>query len=214
MDKGVVIIGVGKKAEGEARLCAESVRRSNPGLEVMILDEPSPLPSPPAPLPIQQVRLDSGEGNMRWSRWMKVHLDELSPFELTLYLDADTRAQLDLSEGFGMLEDGFDLTLTPSNNQGDDLMWHVGEEERRRTVEELGFWPLQLQAGVMFFRKSEGTRRLFEAWQEEWRRWEGQDQAALLRALKRAPVRMWLLGRPWNGGAAVQHLFGRCRGGR
>jgi len=45
----------------------------------------------------------------------------------------------------------------------------------------------------------------------EWLRFRDQDQAALLRALAIAPVRAWLVGHPWNGGALVDHRFGACR---
>jgi hypothetical protein len=245
--RGVMVIGIGERAREEARLCEEALGRSNPGLEVEIIDEqigmlegsakdmPSnvgrferwnvgTLEGSAKDMPSNVGRFErSNVGTLEGSakdmplnigklaRRAKVRLDELSPFELTLYLDADTRAQGDLAAGFEMLEDGWDLVICASEHQGEECMWHVGEGERRATLEELGYEPMQLQAGMFFFRKSEGMRRLFEAWREEWGRWMDQDQAALLRALARAPMRTWILGRPWNGGAVVQHLYGRCR---
>jgi hypothetical protein len=144
-------------------------------------------------------------------RWGKLNLNNLSPYDLTLYLDADTRPRGDLSVGFDILEDGWDMAITPSPMQGDELLWHVSDEERAATLKELGNEPLALQAGVMYISKNQGTARLFSAWRNEWLRWRDQDQAALLRALGRVPVRVWLLGRPYNGGALVDHRFGMIR---
>jgi hypothetical protein len=143
-------------------------------------------------------------------RWAKVNLDQLSPYECTCYLDADTIVHGDLSAGFGMLRDGWDLVIAPSVNQGRDWLRHVEEEERGPTVLELGYRYLQLQAGMMFFHR-EQCARLFGIWRSEWERWQGQDQAALLRALYQEPVKAWLLGQPWSNGELVRHIFGVLR---
>jgi hypothetical protein len=66
----------------------------------------------------------------------------------------------------------------------------------------------QWQCGVMFVRRNERTERFFKAWHREWGRYGGEDQAAFVRALHRVPLRVWVLGRPWNGGAVIQHRFG------
>jgi len=70
---------------------------------------------------------------------------------------------------------------------------------------------VQLQGGVLFWRRNEATTRLFERWRAEWARYRQQDQGALLRALYTEPVRVWLLGRPWNGGNLIEHLCGRAK---
>lgn len=194
--RGAMIVGIGQKALGEARLAEKALRQSNPGLEVCV---------------VQRVEADAGWNAAQLGRWAKMRLDVLSPFEETVYLDADTRAQADLGAGFKALEEGFDLALAFSENQGSESLWHVEEDERRMTRREMGFEGLQLQAGVMFVRRCEETHGLFKTWREEWLRFRGQDQAALMRALLKKPVRLWVLGRPWNGGTVVQHLFGRCR---
>jgi hypothetical protein len=148
--------------------------------------------------------------NIPLSRWAKVNLLSWSPFKHILYIDADTRPRGDLSMGFDILADGWDLAIVPSNNQESDCIWHVGVAEREQTLTELGYIPLQLQAGVMYIAKNERTRLLFQAWQDEWRLFGDQDQAALLRALYHVPVRVWLLGKAYNGGALISHLFGKA----
>jgi histidinol-phosphate/aromatic aminotransferase/cobyric acid decarboxylase-like protein len=90
---------------------------------------------------------------------------------------------------------------------------HIKNEERELTFSELGTSDLlQLQAGVFFFHKSPAVLELFTAWREQWERFEDQDQAALLRALDKTPVKVWILSYLFNGGELVQHLFGRAVG--
>jgi hypothetical protein len=145
-------------------------------------------------------------------RWAKLNMDSISPYETTCYIDADTRVYASLQIGFDIVDDGWDLAITPSAHQGTDIMWHIKDDEREATLLELGNWdPLQLQGGVFFFRKSPEMLALFAAWRDEWQRWRDKDQAALLRALYKSPVRLWLLGRCYNGGSIVMHRFGAFR---
>ena len=147
------------------------------------------------------------------SRLAKVRLFSWTPYKDTLYLDADTRVQGDISAGFDILDDGWDMAMTPSANQPGDgfWLWHVGDEEREETRRYYDTEPIQLQGGMFFVRRNDWTRTLCDAWTDEWRRWGDEDQGALLRAMKACPVRLWMLGRDWNGGELVNHLFGRTR---
>ena len=148
----------------------------------------------------------------RGARWSKLNLDTLSQFENTLYMDVDTRVKGDIFAGFNILADGWDFVVTASHYQAGAVFRHINNEsEKTITLNELANGePLQLQGGVFFFAKNERTYKLFQAWREEWERFEDQDQAALLRALDRAPVRVWLLSQMFNGGELVEHLFGRA----
>jgi len=145
------------------------------------------------------------------SRWAKVTLPDWTPFVLTCYLDADTRVFGDLAAGFQLLEDGFELVLAVGEHQGEELWWHVGEKERRETLDALPYTPVGLQGGVLFFRRNPATLRLFQVWRDEWLRYQGEDQAALIRALHRWPTKLALLGKPWNGGAVIAHYYGSAR---
>jgi hypothetical protein len=57
---------------------------------------------------------------------------------------------------------------------------------------------VQFNGGVLAFRRNERTAAFFRAWHEEWQRWGKRDQAALLRALWRCPVRLFVVGNQWN----------------
>lgn len=143
----------------------------------------------------------------RWgARWAKLNLDLLTPFDQTLYLDADTRPRANPALLFDILSDGYDLVVADSTMRGAKALWHVDRAEREDTLDAFGFTPVQLQAGMFAFRRNEAMRTLFAAWREEWR--GGQDQAALLRALYRVPVRMWLVSHALSEGL-IAHMWGR-----
>ncbi len=199
--RGVCYVAYGEKARKEVRASLETLREHNAGLPVRVVGEA-----------VKYARHIPFERRDRGGRWAKLNLDLLSPFASTLYLDADTRVHGDLSVGFQALDDGFDLVICPSKRQGADVVGHAGQEDRLATFDALGCRKiLGLQAGVFWFQKGEPISRLFAAWRQEWERFQGQDQPALLRALDRVPVRLWLMSSELNGGRVVEHLFGRAR---
>lgn len=202
---GVVIVAYGSKALAAAAQSVVALRRVN-DLPITVIGDAAP--NIPGVDYVYSRRRDAG------ARGNKVRLLEKTTYRNVLYLDADTQVQQDVSIGFEILRDGWDVVITPSEAQGADALWHIKAEERQVTLDELGTWQggyLQLQAGVFFIRRSIQTRDFMLTWEQEWRRWQDQDQAAFLRALALSPIRVWLLGRPWNGGAVIQHKFGRAR---
>ena len=51
---------------------------------------------------------------------------------------------------------------------------------------------------MMAFQRCAATKRFFKAWQTEWQRFGKRDQGALLRALYKNPLRLYLLTNHWN----------------
>lgn len=199
---GAVYVAYGENAQREAMMSIHTLRAQHPALPVAVIGDP--VRGADLHIPFEQI--DSG------GRWAKVNLDRLTPFDFTLYLDADTRIRADLSAGFDLLRDGWDLCITPSLMQENGAFWHVDAPERETTLDELGYTPVQWQGGVFYFRRCDAFAALCDRWREEWQRWRGQDQAALARALAHTPLKLWALGRPYNGGELVSHLFGKARG--
>lgn len=168
---------------------------------------------PDLPVHVHRERAGLGTDSAE-SRYAKVTLLDWTPFDYTVYLDADTQVYQSIDAGFEMVRDGWDIAIAPSQNQSEhEWLWHCGELDRGHTRGALGYQALQLQAGVFFVAKNTRTHALWRAWRAEWEMYGNQDQGALLRALQRAPVRMWLLGRAWNGGAVIGHHFGAIRRG-
>jgi hypothetical protein len=194
---GIVFVAYGPKAKKECELSIKSLKQHN-NLPVTVIDE-TVFPGEP------------GMTDSQRARWGKLNLPELVDYDRVLYLDADTRIHSDLSTGVEML-DNWDMAIASSKNQDGALFAHIPDEaEKQATLEEIGNpWPLQLQAGVIWFHR-EGCAKFFVEWRRAWLEYRDQDQAAMLRALYREPIRVWLLGRPFNGGEVVEHRFGACR---
>lgn len=201
--RGVCLIAYGDKAEREAHECLTTLKQFHDWPYRIAADS----------IGHQHIGLEqtAGYSNIQKSRWAKVTLDLWTPFEQTLYLDADTRVQGDISAGFEMLEDGWEMVMSPSGQQGKQNMWHVSPDEREATYEAYQCNEvLQMQGGVFWFGKSLAVSAFFAAWRDTWLRWQQFDQAALLRALRVAPVKLHLLSKVYNGGALIQHRHGRA----
>jgi len=195
MTRGVVMVVYGEQAEQSERRACEALIHVCGGL------------------PVHVHRERTGQlTDMAESRYAKVTMLDWTPFDHTVYLDADTQVYQSLDTGFQMLDDGWDMAITPSGNQGRyEWLWHCGGADQEFTRLALRYQALQLQAGIFFVAKNERTEALWRAWEFEWEVYRNQDQGALLRALSKQPVKLWLLGRPWNGGAIVGHHFGAIR---
>lgn len=194
---GAVSIAIGAAATASVKCMAATLARYCPELPTTYLT-PAPTPDP-----------------VTASRLAKLHLDTLSPYRRTLYLDADTLVYSSaLLTGFQILADGWDMVIVASGNQGAAFLAHSTPEDAQATRMALGNpEPLQLQAGVMWIHWNAATRQLWQAWRAEYGKHGDKDQGALLRALDVAPVRLWLLGPDFNsyGGAVIKHRFGEAR---
>ena len=199
--KGVVYVAYGSNAVSEAEQSLAGLRRFHDWPVLAVGDKVKGAD--------YQVRF----GDPAWgARRAKLHINVLVPWSQYLYLDADTRVHGNLSAGFDILADGWDMAITLSENQETDWLWHSTERDREDVIScYRGARPLQLQGGMFYAAKSEAMHNLFAAWRQEWAIESRMDQGALLRALHRCPVRLWLLDRAYNGGELVEHLWGRAR---
>lgn len=193
MTNGIVFIACGELAEQQSRYACDALKVSGNDY------------------PIQVIGGEFGAANKQASRRSKVTMLDATLYDHTLYMDADTRARESLEPLFDILSDGWDIVMSISGNQDGEAFWHVSENERQMTMQEIGILPVQLQCGVMAVAKNAETWALFDAWKREWMRYSGEDQAAFIRALYQAPVKIWLLSQPWNGGAAIGHNWGALR---
>lgn len=208
--RGVIYVAFGPAAEREAKGSIASLRKFH--------QWPIGLASPcdmnvagVEHIPIPRTCAD----NAVMARAVKTGLWYVVPseWEQVLFLDADTRVRGDLSFGFKALSDGWELVIVPSVVSPNEVrpLWHLPERERNCTLESIGNpWPLMLNTGVMFFRRTPRVKQFFLHWRLEWETFRGKDQGALLRALRHYPVALLVLGRPFNGGEVVEHLQGQA----
>lgn len=154
---------------------------------------------------------------------IKPFLYGLSPFERTLYIDADTEFMSDILTGFEFL-DTYDMALAEELLTIGKLYnkaragWEINIIERDATIAELGGDPNTkfLNSGVIFFRKCDQVQALFEAWGRQWLRWQQWDeQLALMRALHECPVNYKALPVDWNHphrqkARIIFHNYGRA----
>jgi len=137
---------------------------------------------------------------------IKPDLCRITPFERTLYIDADTEFLADITPGFQCLDE-VDLALAEELLALGQLYnkpragWEINMIERDATIQELGGNPNRkfLNSGVIFFRRSEATLKLFEEWRRQWLRWQQWDeQLALMRAIHACGIRYKALSPDWN----------------
>jgi len=210
--QGVVYVAYGDNAERCLFNSLASLKATNPGLDAAVITDRQ----------IDGVRCIHRRDDHVGARLARFDMVNLSPFEKTCYLDADTSVIASLEPGFHLL-DAFDLALAVD---GKYTVHYVAQltnrspfhrDEVRATVSDVGTPMVTLHnCGMMFFKPTDVVKRLFATWREEWERFRGRDQLAFVRALNRNPVRMMTLPHHWNTGYApkaevILHNWGEAR---
>lgn len=155
---------------------------------------------------------------------VKPFLYGCSPYDWTMYLDADTVFMKSPEEGFRHLND-HDMVVTEEKLSLAELYnkqlagWEINIQERDATVIEVGGDDTQkfINSGVMFFRKSDAVTKVFDNWHTEWMRFqEWDEQLALTRAIHDNPeVKIKRLPPAWNAphmhekDLVIYHPYGR-----
>ncbi len=193
---GVYIVAYGDAARRCAILATTSFKAHTPGIPVAIVSD-SPLG--PEDVFIQHEEVDIG------ARHQKITIFDAAPaeWEYVLYLDADTESVAPLSFLFDALADGWEMTICKNPGKfatADQMVREDNKDECRGTYQLYADTSqlMQWNGGVFGFRRSPRTAQFFRVWREEWERYGKRDQAALLRALWRVPLKTLWLGNEWN----------------
>jgi hypothetical protein len=153
---------------------------------------------------------------------VKPWLYELSPYDYTLYIDADTQFIRGIEDGFHYLQKN-DICVTEEKLTLQQLYnkklagWEINLIERDATIIELYSDGSDkfINSGVLFFKKSQKVRKLFANWYEEWLRFqEWDEQLALMRAIYKTKVKVKYLDYHWNNPfpdetSYIFHNYGR-----
>jgi hypothetical protein len=129
---------------------------------------------------------------------VKPLLYRLSPFDQSLYVDADSDFRVSPDRAFDLLERwDFVVAETETRTVGSSI---AHSRESAWTAEWLGTPHLLYHnSGMLFWRRGEAVERLFDLWSEEWLRFQGWDeQVALLRALLRSDALYLTVPHTWN----------------
>ncbi len=128
----------------------------------------------------------------------------LSPFERTLYVDADTTFMRDPAVGFDLL-DRWDFVIAEAETRSLGQTFPNNRTEADETAAWLGSHQvLYHNSGMMFWRRNPAVERLFDLWRAEWSRYGNWDeQVALLRALSRSEAVFLNVPYTWNSREAA-----------
>ena len=193
---GMYCVAFGKPSRRCAVKCIQSFKAHMPGVPVAFAGA--------APLNVgEDVFVERPDIDIG-GRLGKLAVYDAAPqeWEHVLYLDADTETVGDISFLFQLLADGWETLICK-----DMAKYHTAKMMKRpdnhveyeETMNLLGCGDvMQYNGGVFGFRRCENVERFFLLWQQEWQKYGARDQGALLRALYKNPLRLWLLGNQWN----------------
>lgn len=179
--KGALFIVTGDHYTAAAVEAAESVRRTNPTLQLGIFtdqDIVSPL--------FEFVGRIEGDGARRKHEFLGK-----SPFAQTLYLDSDVRVMGDLEDLFRILE-RFEIA-------GAYVRYRtLSKRLKSHTVDVPHAFP-QINCGVLLYKKCERVDALFRAWIELYQKGGfTRDQAPFREVLWQSDVSLYILAPEYN----------------
>jgi hypothetical protein len=157
-ERGILFIATGPSYLTEAVGAARSVREAWPGIPLALITD-----VPPPPDCFDHIELVAAERSSR----DKPSLIGRSPFEQTIFLDADTYCCAPLTELFDQL-DRFELLAAHEDGRFSTQMDPVTGEERFVQVPGIPESFPELNTGVMAFRRTPATTALFERWIVEY----------------------------------------------
>lgn len=139
---------------------------------------------------------------------IKPLLANLSPFDETLYVDADTEFKTSPDFGFELLKQ-WDFVVAEAETRSLAITFQNNKTEAVKTAEWLGTSQiLYHNSGMFFWRRNLETDQLFQLWETEWKVYKGWDeQIALLRALLKSKVIFLTVPYTWNCRGPVATFF-------
>lgn len=197
LDKcGIYLVAFGEPSKKCAVQCIQAIRHRMANIPIALVSD--------EPLNAGETHFIKSQDKDIGGRIAKLNVYNLAPAEwdYVLYLDADTEPKEHLGTLFQILQDGWDAIICK-----DMAKYHIisqmvrpdNKDETAATIQEVGTGQgLQYNGGVFAFRRCERVKKFFESWVTEWQRWRKRDQGALLRALYKNPVKLYVLPNHWN----------------
>jgi len=222
--RGIYMVAFGDPARDAAKIAIKTIRANLPGIPVALCSDRK---LGPEHILIKQPDKDIG------GRIAKLKAYDFAPaeWESVLYLDADIEVvHADVEQYFRWLDMGWEFIICKDahlHDTLDDFQRSNNREEYVKTIQKIGTAEsLQINGGVWGFRRCRAAKAFMDRWFDEWNKYQGRDQGALIRALYSDPIRVLWLGNEWNtlitlkgkeyppgkkGSAGVLHFVGRAR---
>jgi Glycosyl transferase family 8 len=186
-NRGVIYCAVANNLYLQAALIsAIALRQLEPEIPITIISDLPLLKI--LPLSDYRIALNFIESNITCdnsyfsSRDIKTRLSTFSPYEETLFLDADVLPLMPIAPIWDYLSDT-DLAMVVDRTPTVSLCDHISQAEKKYTLQFLPGSTTQFNSGVILWRDNLQTQTLFQQWHEEWRQFQKHDQLALVRAI-------------------------------
>jgi hypothetical protein len=201
-NRGAVFCATGSFNYLEAALISSlALRKHEPTLPITLLSNIAGLEAldlEGTGIAIRQIAPELSPGSEAFaSRWIKTQLASLSPYRVSLYVDADMLTMQPLGQLWQAL-DQFPIGLVPDRLPLVSQCDHVAAEEKVMTLATLGGDATHFNSGLILWRSSEEARNLFAHWHQQWCHFERHDQLALARAIHRSGVNVKSLPSSYN----------------
>lgn len=151
---GVIYVAFGRVYLAQALFSLQTLRKFNPNLSVCIVTN-----VPDVEISDINVIVKYFDEPSSHSRFYKTDLYELSPFEKTIFIDADTEVKCDLSICSDLLTE-YDLLIRPEPLSIGDLSSEKKPKEKFEILKRYG----EFNSGVMLFKKTELVKEFFSRW--------------------------------------------------
>jgi hypothetical protein len=183
-----------------ALISAMALRHQEPDLSItLISDHPllELLPLEHYGITPRFLKVNEIDNSPYLSRYIKTSLNTLSPYQETLFLDADILPLQPISELWDHLSSS-DFAMVADRLPTLDLCDHIAEEEKAYTLKQLPKETVQFNSGVMLWRDTAATQTLFQQWHQEWQKFQKHDQLALMRAIATTQISVTKLPNRYN----------------
>lgn len=169
MKNGVIYIATGARYIECAKRSAESIRFKNPDVKIALFSDKKNTGL--QNLDIFDLKYEISNPHIR----SKVDYIQKTPFERTIFLDADTRVICDLNELF-MLLDKFDIAIAH-----DPCRYRY--ETTTKWREDIPISYPQFNSGVIVYRNNYKTQKLFSDWSTYYKKAKFRKDQVTLREL-------------------------------
>lgn len=182
MSKGVLYVAAGKGFTEMALASAQSVKSHSSRLKTHLFTDQANISSK---------WVDSVSHIENPHARSKIDYLSKSPFDNTLFLDADTRVVKDISELFQLL-DRFEIAIAHAQKRN-----HFPTTQSWKT--QLPYAFPQMNSGVILYKKTEATLKLWQDWQKSYHKTGfHKDQVTLRELLWTSDLKLYILPPEYN----------------